>query len=695
MSEEIRERARPLEPSHLSEAELQARLEAVDRLAVTITQASNLDDIYLSALTAVGRALDVTRSSILLFDADGVLRFKASHGLSETYRRATEGHSPWAAGSVEAEPILIPDVEREESLAALRPVILAEGIRALAFFPLRQPAGLLGKFMAYADVPHAFTAIDVMLGRLIATHVAFGVERTRAEVTRQRLAAIVDSSDDVIVSKTLDGIITSWNHSAERLFGWTAAEAIGKHITLIIPDDRLSEEDEVLRRLRRGDRVDHFETVRRRKDGSLLDISITVSPVRDGSGRIVGASKIARDITERRRVEQERDELLAREQRARSDAEAANRAKDDFLVTLSHELRTPLNAILGWTKIISGARQDPDVIARGMETITRNAQQQASLIEDLLDLSSILGGRLRLNTRPVDLVAVLAAALDTVRPAAASKDLALQTHFDPSLGPVIGDPGRLQQVFANLLSNAVKFTPQHGRVDVRLERRQSRAVVTVADTGIGIRQDLIPVVFDRYRQADTSITRAHGGLGLGLAIVRQLVELHGGTVDATSPGEGQGATFTVSLQLAPLRRTGSATSTSIGGDLARCDGIRMLIVDDERDARELLTLLLEGCGASVTAVDSATAALSAVNGSTPDILVSDIAMPGIDGYELVRRLRALPGGGNIPAIALTAHASADARVQAFRAGFDTYLAKPIDPAELAAAVSRLARRPSR
>jgi PAS domain S-box-containing protein len=253
-----------------------------------VTRASTLDEIYLAALTAVRRALDVARAAILLFDADGVLRFKASHGLSDTYRRAAEGHARWVRDSIEAEPLLVPDVQRDERLTTLRPVILAEGVRAMAFFPLRQPARLLGQFMAYADVPHAFTAMDVMLGRLIATQVAFAVERAQAEVTRHRLAAIVDSSDDVIVSKTLDGIITSWNHSAERLFGWTAAGAIGKHITLIIPDDRRSEEDDVLARLRRGERVDHFETVRRRKDGSLVDVSITVSPVRDGFGQTWG-----------------------------------------------------------------------------------------------------------------------------------------------------------------------------------------------------------------------------------------------------------------------------------------------------------------------------------------------------------------------------------------------------------------------
>jgi CheY-like chemotaxis protein len=313
----------------------------------------------------------------------------------------------------------------------------------------------------------------------------------------------------------------------------------------------------------------------------------------------------------------------------------------------------------------------------------------------LLDLSSILDGRLRLNIRPVDLVAVLATTLETVRPAATAKALTLQTHFDPCVGLVSGDPDRLQQVFWNLLSNAVKFTPRDGRIDVRLERTQSRAVITVTDTGIGIRQDVIPIVFDRYRQADNSITRTHGGLGLGLAIVRQLVELHGGTVEAASPGEGQGATFTVFLPIAALRRVPPVRLPTPGGDVARCDGLHILIVDDERDTRELLTLFLERCGAVITAVDSATAALSAVAQDTPDVVVSDIAMPGIDGYELIRRLRAELGSGAIPAIALTAHASADASVRAFRAGFDTYLAKPVDPAELAAAVSRLARRSSR
>src|SRR6185436_1464820 len=348
-----------------------------------------------------------------------------------------------------------------------------------------------------------------------------------AATDRARLAAIVDSSDDVIVSKTLDGGILSWNGAAERLFGWTSEEAVGKHITLIIPASRRSEEDEVLARIRRGERVDHFETVRKRKDGSLVDVSITVSPIRDGSGRIVGASKIGRDITDRRRIEQEREEFLARERRARADAERANRAKDDFLATLSHELRTPLNAILGWAHVLATARRDPDMIDRAVETITRNAKQQSRLIEDLLDVSAILGGKLRLDIRPVDLGVMLTAALENIRPAADAKRIQLGTSFALPVGPMRGDPERLQQVFWNLLSNAVKFTPAGGRVDVALEFAGDRAVIRVSDTGIGIRPDMLPVIFERFRQADSSISRTHGGLGLGLAIAKQLVEMHG------------------------------------------------------------------------------------------------------------------------------------------------------------------------
>jgi PAS domain S-box-containing protein len=516
---------------------------------------------------------------------------------------------------------------------------------------------------------------------------------SESDLARARLGAIVDSSDDVIVSKTLDGIVTSWNRAAELLFGWTAPEAIGQHITLIIPSDRHAEEEEVLARLRRGERIDHFETVRVTKDGRLLDVSITVSPIHNEQGRIVGASKIARDITERKLVEKERADLLARAQAARAEAEAANRAKDDFLATLSHELRTPINAILGWAQILGSARHDAGMVDRALETITRNAKQQAHLIEDLLDVSALMGGRVQLNAGPVDLGKILKAALETVRPEAEAKGVAIRARFDPIVGAVHGDPERLQQVFWNLLSNAIKFTARQGRVDLMLERVDSRAVVTVADTGIGIRPDVLPVIFERFRQADRSITRAHGGLGLGLAIVKQLSELHGGTVEGASPGEGHGATFTVTLPLtSPPSREHADTSRERSDFLHQCDGIDVLLVDDEPDGRDLVKVFLEQSGARVTAVASADEALAALRDSRPALLISDLAMPGTDGYELMRRVRALPGLPRVPSVALTAHASADVRRRVFKAEFDAYLTKPLDRAELIAAVVRLARR---
>jgi PAS domain S-box-containing protein len=518
-------------------------------------------------------------------------------------------------------------------------------------------------------------------------------EDPESDLARARLAALVDSSDDVIVSKTLDGIITSWNRAAERLFGWTVAEAVGQHIALIIPPDRHAEEDDVLARLRRGERIDHFETVRVTKDGRLLDVSITVSPIRNAQGHIVGASKIGRDITERKLVEKERARLLARAQAARAEAEAANRAKDDFLATLSHELRTPINAILGWAQVLGTARHDAGMVDRALETITRNARQQARLIEDLLDVSALMRGLVQLNAGPVELGTVLGATLETVRPEAEAKGVTIRARFDPMVGTVHGDPERLQQVFWNLLSNAVKFTARQGRVNLTLEHVDSRAVVTLADTGIGIRRDLLPVIFERFRQADRSITRAHGGLGLGLAIVKQLVELHGGTVEGASPGEGQGATFTVTLPLTSRRSRQHAEAPQQPlGTLERCEGVHVLLVDDEVDGRDLVTVFLEQSGARVTAVASVDEALAALRDSRPEILISDLAMPGTDGYELMRRVRALTGRRRIPSLALTAHANADARLKAFEAEFDAYLTKPVDRTELIATVVRLTRR---
>lgn len=363
---------------------------------------------------------------------------------------------------------------------------------------------------------------------------------------RSHLAAIVDSADDAIVSKNLDGVILSWNRGAERMFGWTAAEAVGRHITLIIPGERRAEEDDILARIRRGEVLDHFETVRIAKDGRRLDISLTVSPIKDEAGRIVGASKVARDVTERRRLEEERDRLLV-------EAEALSRAKDHLLATVSHELRTPLNSILGYARLLENGMLDEAARRHAVGVITRSATTQGQLIDDLLDLSLVVTGRMQIALEKCELSAVIDGALDVVRPAADAKGIALITEFAPDVGPILGSPDRLRQVVWNLAMNAIKFTPTGGRVDVTLRRSGTHGEITVADNGVGIGPEALPHVFELFRQEDSSSTRRHGGLGLGLALVKSLVELHGGYVRAESAGKGKGASFTVMLPLASFR----------------------------------------------------------------------------------------------------------------------------------------------
>ena len=515
------------------------------------------------------------------------------------------------------------------------------------------------------------------------------------------LAAIIASSDDVIVSKTLEGVITSWNPAAERIFGYTAAEAIGQNIRLIIPHDRWSEEDDVLARIGRGERVDHFETVRRAKDGSLINISLTVSPVKDRSGKIVGASKVARDITDRKRAEQELERLLALEKQSRQQAEEASRLKDEFLAVVSHELRSPLNAITGWASLLL-MRELDDQTRHAIETILRNAQNQTQLIADLLDVSRIVTGQLRLNVRSFKLIPVIEAAIEVVRPAADAKSIRIETILDPSAGPIAGDPDRMQQIFWNLLSNAVKFTPRGGRIQVRLQRVDSQVEVVVSDTGRGVDPKLLPHIFERFRQGDSSTTREHGGLGLGLAIVRHLVELHGGVVNAYSGGQGKGTEFILELPAMISARGGEAgderVHPSAGGNLSgsipALAGLRLLVVDDERDAREIISVILGEAGAEIATAQSTREALALIGRWKPDILISDIGMPGESGYDLIHLVRALPAdkGGQTPAIAITAYARTQDRLRILSAGFQMHVAKPIEPLELATVVASLAKR---
>ena len=434
-------------------------------------------------------------------------------------------------------------------------------------------------------------------------------------------------------------------------------------------------------------------------DGSEHWISALGRVYLDEAGELDRMVGVSMEITAQKRSEQEHAQLLACAQSARADAQAATRAKDEFLAVLSHELRTPLQSILGWTRMLRDRPYDERSFQKGLATIDRSGKAQAQLIEDLLDVSRIVAGKLRLEHVRVDLIAVVTTAIDEARAAAEARGLQLAVTNEKVIGEVIGDPGRLVQVVSNLLSNAMKFTPRGGHIEVRIERRGLAVRLSVSDTGAGISPELLPHVFDRFRQAESTTQRTHGGLGLGLAIVRHLVELHGGTVTAASAGLGRGSTFTMTLPLVSVVGSAITVERRRGKEISPLapvllDALRVLVVDDDLDARELLETSLHDAGAEVHAVPSVRAALQELESFHPDLLLSDIGMPEEDGYALIRRVRALEhaAGGHLPAIALTAFASQSDREQALEQGFDEHLSKPTSPSELARTIARMVGR---
>jgi PAS domain S-box-containing protein len=693
-------------------------------------------------------------------------------------------------------------------------------------------------------------------------------EERRAAAAQALLAALVDSADDAIIAKDLDGIIRSSNAAAERVFGYRPDELVGRPVRMLIPAERQSEEDDILARIRRGERVDHFETVRVTKDRREIHVSLTISPIRDAAGQIVGASKIARDITGVKQAEAERLRLLeehaavtetlnnvgaivasdldrSRVVQAVTDAatelttaqfgaffynvvndagesytlytisgvpretfsqfpmprntevfeptfkgttvvrspditkdlryghnapyfgmppghlpvrsylaipvrartgevigglffghpdagrfdegherlalgiaswasvalenarlytnvQEASRLKDEFLASLSHELRTPLNAILGYSRMLRSGIVAPDKKEKAIETIERNATSLTQIVEDVLDISRIVSGKIRLNVQPVDFPEVVRSALDAVAPAAEARGVRLETVIDPQAAPISGDPERLQQILWNVLSNAVKFTNRGGRVQVRLERVNSHVEVAVSDTGIGMAREFLPHVFERFRQGHAGIDREHGGLGLGLSIAKQLTEMHGGTIEAFSAGVDRGSTFRVRIPLMIVHQSRDderrvhpradvnpprAASADLGG-------VHVLAVDDEQDARGLISDVLQTAGARVTTAGSGFDALASLEVEIPDVLVADLGMPHMDGLALIERLRRHRDVRvrELPAAALTAYARSEDRTRALRAGFQIHLSKPIDPAELVTTIASLVRR---
>jgi PAS domain S-box-containing protein len=810
---------------------------------------------------------DVSRRHLakIIDSSDDAIVSKDLNGIIQFWNAAAERMFGYSAGEAIGQSIrmIIPDDRQQEEDYVLSRIRAGQAVTHFETVRKRKDGRHIPISLTVSPV---YDDEGVVIG---ASKIARDIsDRKHADLVARRLAAVVESSDDAIVSKDLNGIIMSWNPAAERMFGYAASEAIGQSIRMIIPAELQAEEDMVLARIRGRQSVDHYETRRRRKDGLELLVSLTVSPIVDETGVVVGASKIARDITERARLrtiaaEQtsiaqklgevgtlvassldqstvvqkvtdtateltqaefgaffynvhepqsgdaymlyalsgaakeasaklphprataifaptfhgegtirlhdvtldprygrnppfnglpqgylpvrsylavpvksaggrvlgglffghsapgvftEQHEQLANgvaawaslaleNARLYAVAREADRLKDEFLAVLSHELRTPLNAIVGYSRLLRGNVLSGDKAIEGLEALDRNAAALTQIVDDVLDVSRIVSGKIRLDVQPVDLPLVVHNSVATVKPAADAKGIRIQTIVDPRVGPVSGDPDRLQQVAWNLLSNAVKFTPKNGRVQVRVERVNSHVEIVVSDTGIGIKPDFLPHVFERFRQADAGTTRKTGGLGLGLSIVRHLVEMHGGSVRATSEGEDRGATFRVRLPLMIVHvdgirearehpRTEKRTPLTRLGNLS---GVRIVAIDDEEDALGLLRIVLETAGAEVVTLTSAREGLQRLSDLHPDALVVDLGMPEMDGFEFISRVRSSEDQElrDIPAAALTAFARADDRTKVLESGFEMHLAKPVDPGELVASVATLVRRAPR
>lgn len=701
-------------------------LAAIARLTESLGRATTLDAIYEGALDALQEGLGVERASVLLFDAANVMSFVAWRGLSDGYREAVTGHTPWKPDSRDVSPICIPDAHVDPSLASYRPVFDAEGIRALGFFALVHREAVIGKFMLYYREPHAFTEDEVRLAQTIAGQIAFGVARVRTELKlkreHDRLAFLARASE--ALASSLD-YQTTLEHVAELvvrdLADWcaidvreddgeirrmavvhrdpTRAQAVARMRNLEVKNQRT----DVIRRVveigtptlarivdwpaveaRYADQPETLEALRVMGAVSYMTVPLVAG------GRSFGAITIV--SADPGHVFDEYDLELAFELGRRAgyaidnarlfrEAQAANRAKDEFLVTLSHELRTPMTATLGWAAMLRGHDLSPDNFRLAIETIDRSTRAQAKLVDDILDVSRIVTGKLELSVTPLNVRDVVDAAVDAIRPSIVAKHLELHLALSDVPTIAVADASRLQQVFWNLLSNAMKFTPSGGSVFVRLHPPDGDVVrIEVADTGAGIPRRFLPYVFERFRQAESGASRSHGGLGLGLAIVKSIIEMHGGQVTVASDGEGWGSTFTLTLPLAAPSRGESPQTTQSTSPLALA-GVSVLLVEDEDDTRYMLSAALQGFGARVTAVRSVAAAVESIQAATPHVVISDIAMPDVDGYSLMLRLRESENEQvrSLPAIALTAHVAPEDRDRALASGFNYHLGKPVDP----------------
>ncbi len=651
------------------------------------------DEVLAHLGEKVVRLLGERAVGATLSEPDGhVMGVSSVFGVAEDYREVPRERTLAELVVARDRAALLDDVSLRSDLefpglASGRPV------RSVIAAPLRTPDG--GALEIYADSAEAWGEEDLRMAQWLAIQCGrlWNNARLRDDLERQRilLRTITDHAEAALLMCDAAGRCTYMNPAAERIAGLGAGQAVGRRLHDVL----------------HGPHADHAAAdcplhagpsthpdVFVQPDATRVPVLCTVAPVhRDG--KVTSIVVEARDMREARAHEVEREQLLARERAAREEAERAVRARDEFVATLSHELRTPLNAVLGWAMLLRQDLSDPEEIRNGVEVIERNARHQAQLISDLLDMSGIIAGKIALHLQPVDAAEVVRRAIETTRPMMQEKGVRVECDFDPAAARVLADPERLQQVVWNLLTNSVKFTPEGGLIRAALHNDANSVVIEIADTGQGIEPELLPHMFDRYRQVDGSSTRRHGGLGIGLAIVKHLVELHHGEVRLTSPGPGKGATCVVRLPahaaVPALAREPGKPAPALQTHRPRLDGLAVLIVDDEEDARSLIARILRDTGAEPITASSAEEAFQHLCDARVDVLVSDIGMPGADGYSLMRRVRAeCPEHvRDLPAIALTAFARSSDRTQALNAGFHAHVSKPVEPDELLATIASL------
>jgi PAS domain S-box-containing protein len=600
---------------------------------------------------------------------------------------------------------------RDELLGQPIEVLVPERLRAnhpadrerFAKDPSARPMGkgrdlyALRKDGTEVPVEIGLNPMDTSEGRFVLSVIIDITERTRAE---ERFRMAVEAAPNAMIMTDELGRIVLVNSQAEKLFGYTRTELTGMSVEQLVPERMRNEHPASRARFASDPQARTMGAGRDlhalRKDGVEIPVEIGLNPLRTRDGVFVLSAVI--DITERKRAEAEREVLAQRERAALAEARAASRAKDEFLTVLSHELRTPLNAILGWSSMLRSGTVSPEEFPRAIETIERNARHQTRIVSDILDMSRIIRGRFHLDITPCDPAAIVEMVMSSLRPAARAKRITLRSALAPT-AEIRADPGRLEQIVWNLVSNAIKFTPKGGTVDVELKDLESHLVLVVQDSGIGIAPRFLPHVFDRFTQADSSSTRAQGGLGLGLAIVRQLVELHGGTITAHSAGLNQGARFSLMLPLAPPDESVSAENQHVARSSALdlrpvpLDGIKIMVVDDEPDTLDLLQTSLSCFGATVVGASDVSEAIGKLSSFSPDLVVSDIAMPDQDGFDFMRWLKQTPEvrSGRLPVIALTAYAGAGDRQAILEAGFCRHVPKPIEPLRLATLIAEVLR----